>query len=167
MRAVGILVKAETAVGGFVTVGDYVDVILTYQISLRGDAGAYSFDAIQNFGSETILSNARVLAVDQNAKEGDRDAKLARTVTLEVNKEGAQILAMATTMGTISLSLRHLGEKDTAADSEVPLTTDVTTSRVIKKIYEIMNKSKTTLNAVRVYSGSAVVNVPVRATKGP
>jgi pilus assembly protein CpaB len=167
MRAVGIPVKAETEAGGFVTVGDHVDVILTYQLSVRGDAGPYSFDAVQNFASETILSNARVLAVDQNAKEGDREAKLARTVTLEVSKEGAQILAMASTMGTISLSLRHLGEKDTQADHEVPLTTDVTTSRVIKKIYEIMNKSKTTSNAVRLYSGTTVVNVPVRAAKAP
>jgi pilus assembly protein CpaB len=165
MRAVGVPVKAETAVGGFVSVGDYVDVILTYQISLRGNAGDYAFDAIQNFASETILSNVRVLAVDQSAKEGDRDAKVARTVTIEVSKEGAQVLAMATTMGTISLSLRHLGEKDTQADNDVPLTTDVTTSRVIKKIYEIMNKSKTTSNAVRLYSGSTVVNVPVRAAK--
>jgi len=167
MRAVGLPVKAETSVGGFVTPGDYVDVILTYQVNLKGDAENYSSDTVQRFASETVLSNIRVLAVDQNAKEEDREAKIAHTVTLEVTKEGAQILAMATTMGEITLSLRHLGEKDTKADRDVPLTTDVTTSRVMKKIYENMGNSKTISNTVRLYSGSSVMNVPVRATPKP
>ncbi|MFH1158898.1 MAG: Flp pilus assembly protein CpaB [Pseudomonadota bacterium] len=167
MRAVSVRVKAETAAGGFVAPGDYVDVILTYQVNLKGEAENYSSEAIQRFASETLLSNVRVLAVDQNSKEGSHEAKVARTITIEVSKQGAQILAMASTMGEISLSLRRLGEQDTKADQDVPLTTDVTTSRVIRKIYDIMDKSKVSSDTVRVYSGSSVTNVPVRSVTKP
>lgn len=164
MRAVGLVVKAETMAGGFIGPGDRVDIILTYQVSLRGDAQNYSDLAVQRFASETILSNVRVLAADQNAKENTREVKVARTVTVEVNKEQAQVLAMASTMGEISLSLRRLGEKDTAQDMQTPLTTDVTTSSVIRRIYEIMDKSKVNAGSVRVYSGANIIDVPVRTT---
>jgi pilus assembly protein CpaB len=167
MRAVAVPVKAETSVAGFVSAGDFVDVILTYQVSMKGEAESYSTNTVQRFASETILSNVHVLAVDQNAKEGDHAASVAHTVTLEVKKENAQILAMATTMGEITLSLRHVGEKDSKADQEVPVTTDMSTSRVMKKINEDMGNSKTISNTVRLYSGSSVVNVPVRATPKP
>ena len=167
MRAVSIRVKAETAAGGFISPSDYVDVILTYQMKLKGEVESYSSEAIQRYASETVLSNVRVLAVDQNSKEGSREAKVARTITIEVSKKGAQILAMASTMGKISLSLRRLGEQDTKADQDVPLTTDVTTSHVIRKIYDIMDKSKISSDTVRVYSGSSVINVPVRSTIKP
>jgi len=163
MRAVGVSVKAETMAGGFIGPGDHVDVILTYQLNLKGDAENYSSETVQRFASETILSNLRVLAVDQNAREAGREAKVGRTVTLEASKEGAQVLAMASTMGEITLSLRRLGEKDTAADAEPPLTTDVTSSRVIRRIYEIMEQSKTATGSVRLYNGSSVINLPVRA----
>ncbi len=167
MRAVSLRVKAETAAGGFVAPNDYVDIILTYHIKLKGEVEKFSSEAVQRYASETILSNVRVLAVDQNSKEGSREAKVVRTITIEVNKQGAQVLAMASTMGKISLSLRRLGEQDTEFDQSVPLTTDVTTSKVIKRIYEIRNKSKTSSDTVRIYSGSSVVNVPVRSAIKP
>ncbi len=166
MRAVSLAIKAETSAGGFVTPGDHVDVLMTYQMSMKGDASDYAAVAIQKYASETVLSNVRVLAVDQNAKENGHEPKVAKTVTVEVSKEGAQILAMAAGMGTISISLRRLGEKDTMADRNTPLTTDVTTSKVIQKIYNIMNQSITTTNTVRLYKGSDVENVPVRALSG-
>jgi pilus assembly protein CpaB len=163
MRAVAVPVRAETSAGGFVSTGDYVDVLLTYQVNMRGEAENYTAGTVQRFASETVMSNVHVLAVDQNAKEGNRDARVARTVTLEVSKEGAQILAVAASMGALSLSLRHIGEKDTAADNNTPLTTDITTSRIMKKIYKEMGNS----NTVRLYNGNSVVNVPVRAAPKP
>lgn len=163
MRAVGVSVQAETTAGGFVAPGDFVDVIMTYTLSLKGDAEEYSAPAIQKYASETIMTNVRVLAVDQNNKESGREAKVGRTVTLEVTKEGAQALALATTMGQISLALRRLGEKDTPDDKRGTVTTDVMTSKVIQEVYSIMDKSKTTSDTVRVYSGSGVSNVPVRS----
>ena len=166
MRAVAIAVRPETTAGGFILPGDYVDVILNFQVQMKGDAANYSDDTVQRFASETILSNVHVMAVDQDAKGESHEARMAaRTVTLEVNKQGGQVLAMASTMGQLSLALRRLGEKDTDADGDTPLTTDVSTSKVIQKIYrtEAAGGSKSPETNVRVYSGNSVTNVPVRA----
>jgi pilus assembly protein CpaB len=169
MRAVAISVRAETTAGGFVSPGDYVDVILNFQVNLRGDEANYADDTVQKYASETILSNVHVMAVDQNAKEDAKEAKVGRTVTLEVDKQGAQILAMASTMGEMSLALRRLGEKDTPEDNTALLTTDVSTSKVIQRIYKSAETSstKTENNTVRLYSGGAVTNVPVRPSPPP
>ena len=164
MRAIAVPVKPEAMAGGFIAPGDYVDVIMTYQVNLRGgdEEKTTASAIIQKFASETILSNIHVLAVDQNAKENGHEAKIGKTVTLEVTKGDAQVLVMAVSMGQISLSLRRLGEKDTVADRDVPLTTDVSTSRVMQKVRASVEQSKTSSSTVRMYSGANVSNVPVR-----
>lgn len=167
MRAVAISVKAESSAGGFVAPADYVDVILTHNVNLKGEAENYSTNFVQRYASETIISNVKVLAVDQNSKDDSHEAKVARTVTVAVTKEQAQKLALATSMGSLTLSLRRLGEKDTKDDINAPLTTDVTSSQVIRDIYDTMDKSKTASGSVRLYNGSDVQNVPVRTTGKP
>jgi len=169
MRAVAISVRPETTAGGFVSAGDYVDVILNFQVQIKGNAANYSDDTVQRFASETIMSNVHVLAVDQDSKDESHEAKSsARTVTLEVSKQGAEILSMTSSMGQLSLALRRLGEKDTGADENTPLTTDVSTSKVIQRIYQTEaaggNGNKGAPTMVRVYSGGSVTNVPVRPT---
>lgn len=169
MRAVSVGVKPETAVAGFVGPGDYVDVILSYTPKLSGELQLYSGDVVQNYASETILSNVRVLAVDQKAKldEEEKDSKKtisAKTVTLEVDKAGAETLTLAQNMGEISLSLRRLGDEDTEADLKSTLTTDMSRSAVIRRVEKEMINRKTASDTIRVYSGSSIQNVPVRAT---
>ncbi len=161
MRAVGIVVKAETTAGGFIAPDDRVDVILTYQVKLKGEISKYSSEAVQKFATETIITNARVLAVDQNDKSKAYTAKLAKTITLEVDAEGAQKLNMAASMGKLSLALRRMGEKDTVADQNIPVSTDVLDSKVISHIYNEMNLDKSMSNTVRVYNGADIVDVPV------
>lgn len=167
MRGVGISVKANTAAGGFIAPGDHVDVILSYTAKLDRDAADFAGGVVNRYASQTILSNVKVLAVDQTSKDEGREAKIAKTVTLEVTREGAEILALADSMGDVSLSLRRLGEKDNEVDMLTPLTTDATTSEVIRKINDIMEKSKTTSNTVRVYSGTEIQNIPVRSATTP
>ncbi len=166
MRAVGVSVKPETTAGGFISPGDYVDVILTFQVSLKGDAANFSDGVVQRVASETILSNVHVLAVDQNSKDDAHEAKVGRTVTLEVTKQGAQILSMAANMGEIAFALRRLGDKDTGTDADEKLTTDVSTSKVIQKIYqdEAIGGTKSSDTNIRLFSGNDVSNVPVRPT---
>ena len=97
-RAMSIKVDAETGVGGFVTPGDYVDVILTQG---RNDA----------LRTVTILQNIRVVGVDQDANEQNDQIQVARTVTLEVTPQDGQRLALAQEAGVLSLTLRNLSEK--------------------------------------------------------
>lgn len=96
-RAMAIKVDAATAVGGFVTPGDKVDVLLTQG---RKDT--------TNLRTVTILQNVRVLGVDQNANEAKDQPEVARTVTVEVTPEQGQTLALAQRAGSLSLSLRTL-----------------------------------------------------------
>ncbi|MDP2206037.1 MAG: Flp pilus assembly protein CpaB [Alphaproteobacteria bacterium] len=162
MRAVAISVKASTMAGGFMAPGDHVDVILSYTPNLPNVEDEVSDQVVRRFASQTILSNVKVLAVDQNAKDEDRPAKIAKTVTLEVTQEGAQIIALTDRMGELSLALRRIGEKDTPVSVAVPLTTDATTSAVVKRINELNRKTKNAGGTIRMYSGSQVINVPVR-----
>ena len=92
-RAVAISVNAVSSVGGFVTPGDHVDVLLT-----RNSRGELVTD--------TILRNIRVIGVDQVADEMRDDPRVARTVTVEVSAEQGQVLALAQSAGTLSLALR-------------------------------------------------------------
>lgn len=163
MRALSVAVKPNTMVGGFIAPGDHVDVVLSYTPRLGRVAQEYADSYVSRYASQTVLSNVRVLAVDQSAKEENRAAKVAKTVTLEVSQEGAQILALADAMGDITLALRRIGDSDDPASEAFPITTDATTSDVMKKLNDIAEQSKTSTNAVRMYSGAAIVNVPVRA----
>ncbi|MEE9427817.1 MAG: Flp pilus assembly protein CpaB [Paracoccaceae bacterium] len=95
LRAMAVKVDAETAVGGFVTPGDRVDVILTQGRD-------------ETLRAVTILQNLRVIAVDQDFDENTDQPEVARTVTLEVNPASGQKLALAQKAGTLSLSLRTL-----------------------------------------------------------
>lgn len=165
MRAMAISVKPDSSVGGFISPGDYVDVVLSYAPNISSELQPYSEGMIQRYASQTVLSNIKVLAVDQEAKDEEREAKVAKTVTLELTKQGTEILALATNMGDISLSLRRLGEKDTPRDRNASITTDATTMDVLKKIMGEMQKTNS--RTVRVYSGTNIENVPVRMPATP
>ena len=107
MRAVTVPVSQRTGVGGFVFPGDRVDMVLTQ--SVGGDEG----EDLRT--SETILSNLRVLATDQSTEtstteDGRTVVRAFRTVTLEVTPRIAEKIAVAQTIGTISLVLRSIAD---------------------------------------------------------
>ena len=112
MRAITVPVSAKTGVAGFVFPGDRVDLVLTQTV--EGDGRALKT-------AETILGNLRVLATDQSTTQeksetGEVVVKTARVVTLEVTPKIAEKVAVAQTLGTLSLSLRSLG--DASSDIE-------------------------------------------------
>lgn len=94
MRAVTVRVDDVIGVGGFVLPENRVDVISAFR---EQDAHR----------AQTILSNIRVLAVDQRSDPGTDGALLVRAVTLEVTPEGAEKIAAAKERGTIQLTLRN------------------------------------------------------------
>jgi pilus assembly protein CpaB len=98
MRAVTIRVNDVEGVAGFVLPGDRVDVALTRQ----GDKSASTTDV--------VLQSVKVLAIDQTADERADKPAIARAVTLEVDTNSAQKLALASAVGSLSLMLRRAGE---------------------------------------------------------
>jgi pilus assembly protein CpaB len=102
MRGISTAISPETGAGGFILPNDRVDVIL-----IRSQKGNQN-DA---FASETILTNVRVLAIDQTVEEknGQR-VVVGKVATLALNARDSETLALATRQGTLSLVLRSLAD---------------------------------------------------------
>jgi pilus assembly protein CpaB len=112
MRAVSISIDAASGTGSLIWPGDRVDLVLTQSISDQ------NVPAGRRVAADTVLSNIRVLAIDQQLV---RDATAAtstdnksRSVTLEVTEEQAQRISVALQLGHLSLSVR-------AADQASPV----------------------------------------------
>jgi pilus assembly protein CpaB len=111
MRAVSTEISPETGAGGFILPNDRVDVILSRR------AGTDSRSS-RTPTSETILTNVRVLAIDQTVEEknGQR-VVVGKTATIELTPGQAEMLAQSRQQGTLSLALRSL--LDASKTSEV------------------------------------------------
>ncbi|WP_168161498.1 Flp pilus assembly protein CpaB [Oceanicola sp. S124] len=97
MRAIAVPVTAETAVAGLISSGDRVDVMISYDTreGLRA--------------VRTILSNVRVIARDRTTGNTSDGTGVPRTITLELDPEGAKILALAMQTGDLMLVLSAPG----------------------------------------------------------
>jgi pilus assembly protein CpaB len=115
MRAVTVPVSAQSAVAGFVFPGDHIDLILTQTVN--GDGPPLR-------ASETVLRNLRVLATDQRTdKQSDDKGKTVvtaySTVTVEATPKIAEKIAVAQTVGSLSLSLRSLADTQSDLDDAI------------------------------------------------
>jgi pilus assembly protein CpaB len=103
MRAISTRIKEETGVGRLILPNDHVDVILTQRRRSRNGG--------DDFVSDTLFRNVRVLAIGQliEAKDGKKLAE-GNTATLELTPRQTELLALANSMGEISLSLRSIAD---------------------------------------------------------
>lgn len=105
-RAMTIGVNDVLGVAGFVLPGDQVDIMLTR----RGEST-----------TEILLQGVRVLGIDQDANQQKDKPVVAHAVTLEVTPEQAEKLTLASTVGTLSLALRKMGNDEQVATKPVGL----------------------------------------------
>ena len=107
MRAIATRIDEKTAVGSLILPNDHVDVILIQR--KRGRSGT------EDFISDTLFRNVRVLAIGQliEAKEGKKGAD-GKTATLELTPRQTELLALAGSMGEISLALRSVADMSAA-----------------------------------------------------
>ena len=109
-RAVATEISVATGAGGFILPNDRVDVIM-----VRKGQGT------DKYITETVLSNVRVLAIDQQIEEKEDGTKAAvgTTATLELTPDQTKVLAVAQQMADrLSLALRSVAdaqEQDTSA----------------------------------------------------
>jgi len=114
--AISIKVDEESGVSGLIRPGDYVDVVLT-QVFEKEDAARRAL-------SQTVLSNVRVIAIDQEITQGGRPisavaGKQAQTVSLELAQDQVKKITVAKKLGTLSLAVRAAVERwDPAAAAE-------------------------------------------------
>jgi pilus assembly protein CpaB len=105
MRAVSTEISPETGAGGFILPNDRVDVILSKRDRNPDKSGPDLVNA------EIILTNIRVLAIDQAPKEKEgQNSVVGKTATLELKPEQSEILARARQSGTLSLALRSIAD---------------------------------------------------------
>lgn len=106
MRAISTEISVETGAGGFILPNDRVDVILS-----RRDREAERASGVEAHVSETILSDVRVLAIDQTVEEknGQR-VVVGKTATLELTQRQSELLALSRQLGTLTLALRSLAD---------------------------------------------------------
>jgi pilus assembly protein CpaB len=120
MRAVSVGVDAITGTAGLIWPGDRIDLILTQAI---GDA---SLPVGRRIAAETVLSDVRVIAIDQQLVQGvapDGTEGKARTVTMEVTSDQAERVSVATRLGRLSLAVRSADHAPVAAAADPPKTT--------------------------------------------
>lgn len=107
MRAVTIPVDAKSGVAGFVFPGDRIDLMLTQSVDGGGQGPSLKT-------AETFVRNVRVLATDQRTDSTTKDGKTEvitfSTVTLEATPRIAEKVALAQSMGQLSISLRSIAD---------------------------------------------------------
>ncbi len=117
-KAVTIRVNDVLGVAGFVLPGDRVDIMLTRTETQEvGDDKAIQKNAF----TDVLLQNVRVLAVDQLADDRTEKPTPAKAVTIEVGTRQAQKLALASTVGQLSLALRSAGSTRGTSSTRVAL----------------------------------------------
>lgn len=135
-RAVTVNVTPSSGVAGFIFPGDHVDLIVTMMVkgSDSGTTWTYKRSANgtqeskkdsqnrENRVSETVLTDIRVLAMDQRVDDQTKDVVVGKTATLEVTPKQAEVIAVVSELGKISLSLRSVArdEAEAAAASGRP-----------------------------------------------
>ncbi|MGE4047967.1 MAG: Flp pilus assembly protein CpaB [Acetobacteraceae bacterium] len=112
-RGITIGVDAASGSAGLIWPGDRVDVILTQSIPDP------SIPPGRRVAAETVLRNARVIAIDQQLVQGAAPVSgdpASRTVTLEVSPNEAERVSVAMRLGRLSLSLRAAATGPQLAD---------------------------------------------------
>ena len=116
MRAVTVPVTLTSGVAGFIFPGDRVDMVLTQDVTGGGEGPPLKV-------SETIIRNLRVLATDQRIdsknEEGKTEVKTFATVTFEATPRIAEKIAVAQSMGTLSLALRSIADNSAELERAV------------------------------------------------
>ncbi len=107
MRAISVAISERSSAGGFILPNDRVDVILTRKI----DDPASNQKVVK---SETVLTNVRVLAINQTYRQEAGEEKVTvaegKTATLELDPRQTEVVSMVESAGELSLALRSIAE---------------------------------------------------------
>jgi pilus assembly protein CpaB len=103
-RAVSIRVNDVVGVAGFLLPGNKVDVLSTYETKAK------------RVVTDVILSNVKILAIDQRASNDENKPQLVRAVTLELDLAQAEVLMSARNKGSIQLALRNPNDEAETLD---------------------------------------------------
>jgi len=159
-RAMTIALTPSAEVAGFIFPGDHVDVILTHTFS-RKDVS----DMADRRVSETVLTDVRILALDQKSDDQATDPKVAQLATLEVTPKQAEKLALASdivgppstggasTKGMLSLVLRSLATEEVPDAAKAAADKSATWDSDVSSAYPTVNGDDGLMQKVHVMRG--------------
>ena len=132
MRAISVPVTATSGISGFIFPGDEVDILITHQLTGHDE---------QHRAAETVLQDVRVIGIDQKLDSKSGEPLVAHTATLEVTPKQSEMIAVATEIGKLSLSLRSLAANQSeqsaaaspAGDAPSTFTLDSEVSQLVPK----------------------------------
>ena len=166
MRAVTINVDAASGSSGLIWPGDRVDLILT---QMNSDPGA---SVGRRISAHTVLSNVRVVAVDsQLVSAPNRNAPgmldgQNRTVTLEVDEDQAQRVAVGMRLGRLSVSVR--ASSTLAGNARTDTKTEATFAQdILPDLIEKPAPSPVAPVIVAAPPPAPVADPPMRVFSGP
>ena len=110
MRAVTIKVNEVRGVGGFIQPKDRVDILMTEKKLQTAKASPRR--------TSVLLQDILVMAIGQNVNTQNYKPTVANSVTVAVNLQDAQKLALAITVGHLSLALRNPLQAGTSAPAK-------------------------------------------------
>jgi len=117
-RAVTVTLTPSSGDAGFVFPGDHVDLIVSMTLTDDDDGDKGNNRNKEHHASETVLTDVRILALDQRVDDEKKEVIVAKTATLEVTPKQAEIVAVVSEIGRLSLSLRSLAHDETEAAGE-------------------------------------------------
>ncbi len=150
MRAVTVGVDATSGATGLISPGDRVDLILTQTIQEP------SLPLGRRVVAETVLSDVRVIAIDQQLVQGaetNNNDSQARTVTVEVSEDQAERVSVATRLGKLSLAIRSAGSASASGKPAAPPKT--TWAEDVSPALGAEPPAPPSPNTIHVYQGSA------------
>ena len=163
MRAVSVPVTATSGISGFVFPGDQVDMLITHPLPASGGKS----EGVQHQASETVLHDVRVLAVDQKLDSKGGEAIVAHTATLEVTPKQSEVIAVASEMGKLSLSLRSLttppGEETGTDSADNPASGTFTLD---SEVSQLLARKDNTITVLRGTSKSETSSESQPASRG-
>lgn len=132
MRAVAVPVSGVNGVGGFILPEDHVDIVLNQDVRAAASASAKPMADLSRFASEVVLSDVRVLAIDEKLAKPDAGANMGgKIITVEVSPKDAEVLLTALKMGELALTLRSLAPGETG-EPPAGYTSDIEVSRALR-----------------------------------
>ncbi|GLQ06561.1 Flp pilus assembly protein CpaB [Sneathiella chinensis] len=155
-RAISIDIDATSGIAGFIFPGDRVDVVLTHSVTRGAEGGEGS----TRHASETVLTDVRVVAMDQSTNDQNQQAAVRRIATLEVSPKEVEIISVAREIGRLSLSLRSIARTEDEEKSEGQ---PVTLTEERGRGYTWDSEASALISAPRRSGGTGKTVVVVRA----
>ncbi len=145
MRAISVSVSQVSAVSGYVSPGDRVDIMMTHTATSQADQTLNP-----RMFTETIFKNIRLLGLTQRVDANSGRPSVVGTATLEVTPRQAEEFMIAGQMGSLTLVMRSVPSVDLPPEPDrLPYTTELSISEALVNLLVFGTRTEPELTRAR------------------